>query len=179
MLFTSDRLGYRPWTGSDYDTLAGLLQDATTMHHWPAPLDDAAVQTWLDRNVVHFEQHGFSRFCCVLKADKTVIGDVGVVHASVRGQAALDLGYIIHADYWQQGFGVEAAAAVLDWIAGEQKLPLGQTIVATMATDNTGSAAIARRLGMELVDQFINANNLHKQTYYFAQSLAELTGQRR
>ncbi len=166
MLFESERLGFRPWRMDDRQVLASLLQDPHTMLHWPAPLDDQAVSAWLERNVEHYERHGFSRFCCMLKSDGRVIGDVGAVHMTLLDKPVVDLGYIIHADHWRLGYGFEAACAVVDWLSRKKELGI-ETIVATMATDNLGSAAVARGLGMNLVDTFRNANNLHKETYYF------------
>ena len=92
----TNRLMLRPWRNDDYPLIANILQDAQTMHHWPAPLDDAATAAWLKRAVEHQATYGFSRWCCKLKSGE-VIGDVGALHHIVRDEPVIDLGYIIHA----------------------------------------------------------------------------------
>ena len=143
------------------------------MYHWPAPLDDASVSTWLERNIEHYHQYGFSRFCCQLRSTQEVVGDVGVVNLVVKQQPACDLGYIIHANHWHQGYGYEAARAVVDWLSANRKGVGVDKIVATMATDNLGSAAVARKLGMQLKETYHNPKNLDKETFYFELDLCQ------
>ena len=171
MLFYSERLSFRPWEVHDRPALARLLTCAQTMHHWPAPLDDAAVSRWLARNVDHYHTHGYSRFCCSLRSDEQVVGDVGVVNLMVRDQPVVDLGYIIHVDHWRTGLGFEAAQAVVNWLLPQAEQLGIKKLVATMATDNLGSVAVARKLGMHLIETFHNPNNLNKETCYFEYDL--------
>ena len=184
VLFSSSRLSFRPWRSEDEPILASILTHPQTMVHWPAPMTTQAVQDWLQRAIDQAARYGVSRFCCQLH-DGTVIGDVGALVMPVLGRDVVDLGYIIHADYWRCGYGLEAALAVVDWIvnAGNEQCVVQfpehiESIVATMASDNIGSAAVARRLGMTLTETYTNPKNLNKETYLFETRLADLTGER-
>ena len=46
-----------------------------------------------------------------------------------------------------------------------------KTVAATTGRDNVGSAAVARKLAMTLVETFHNPNNLDKETTYFELSM--------
>ncbi len=137
------------------------------MAHWPQPYDHSGVEAWLARAMDSMRQHGYARWCCQRLADQKIVGDVGLMRASILGTECVDLGYIIHRDYWRNGYALEACRAVVAW-ARAQQIP---ALVATMATDNYASAGVARKLGMTWVEDFINPNNLHKPTHYFRLNL--------
>ncbi|MEM7099437.1 MAG: GNAT family N-acetyltransferase [Pseudomonadota bacterium] len=165
-MFKTSRLSLNAWEEADFEAIARILQDAATMHHWPAPLNDDATVSWLKRAVEHQAEYGFSRWRCELKTGE-IIGDVGALHHIVRDKPVVDLGYIIHADYWGRGYGLEAAQGSMEWLKRNGKALNIQTIVATMATDNIASVRTAQRLDMQLTDTFHNRNNLNKESYYF------------
>ena len=177
-MIETNRLKLRAWLRSERTALANLLQHAPTMQHWPAPIDNAGVDAWLEKNVSQFEQLGYSRWCVELKVgDKanfrpTIVGDVGVRRALVRGEMVEDLGYIIHASHWGHGYGLEAAQAVVDWCRSHSHLLSQPKLVATMAQDNVASASTAERLGMMQVDSFVNAQNRDKLSWYYELPLA-------
>lgn len=137
------------------------------MAHWPQPYDHAGVQAWLDRAQANMREVGFARWCCQRRSDAQIVGDVGVMPLQIRGALRNDLGYIIHRDYWRQGYALEAAEGVVQW-AREHRL---SELVATMATDNHASAGVARKLGMQLEETFNNPNNADKETFYFRLAL--------
>ena len=170
-VLTTPRLRLREWQSEDFAAICNILMDAKTMHHWPAPLEEEAVQIWLNRNITQRQTSGYTRWCCERLADGQIVGDVGLVDMTMLGREVIDLGYIIHADYWGIGLGLEAALGVVDW-AKRNRVELNiETLVATMATDNLPSVAVAKKLGMELIRSFENPKNVHKQTYYFELNL--------
>lgn len=86
-----------------------------------------------------------------LKSDGSLIGDAGLRDSDIDGKKEIDLGYIIQAKYWRQGYGTEAAAAVLEY--GVDKLDL-KRICANMPVNHLDSKKVAIRLGMKLEKEF-------------------------
>jgi RimJ/RimL family protein N-acetyltransferase len=162
-MFSTQRLRVRTWTASDHETLASLLGDARTMRHWPEPLDREAVLAWLQRSEDGMQQHGCGRWCVELLATDECIGDVGIMRMTLQGEPVFDLGYIIHADHWYHGYGLEAARGAVEW-ARSQSL---EKLVATMATDNAPSVGVAEKLGFRRVREFVNQRNRNKATYWY------------
>ena len=86
------------------------------------------------------------------------------MHASVNGRMVHDLGYIIHHPWWGMGLGVEAARAAMNH--GFDTLGL-DALHANMAHDNDPSRKVAERLGMTLIDEFVNERNRGFRTFFF------------
>lgn len=167
-VFQTPGLTIRTWQAADIAQLHSMLSDPTTMAHWPAPLDQAAVQAWYERSQAGMAEQGYGRWCCELNDSGTIIGDVGIVRTQLQGEWINDLGYIIHHPYWRQGYAFEAATGAVAWAKAKGL----DRLVATMAADNEASVAVARKLGMQRKRNFVNANNLDKQTYWFELNLS-------
>ncbi len=106
---------------------------------------------------------GYGRLAVELHGG-TFIGDAGMLKSEVNGVVENDLGYIIHARHWRQGYGLEAARGCLD-LARDARMP---RVIATMAADNIGSVRVAERLDLVLEARFDNRRNRGKQTLLFA-----------
>ncbi|WP_422615025.1 GNAT family N-acetyltransferase [Cohnella caldifontis] len=95
--------------------------------------------------------------------------------SEIDGEPEYDLGYIIHADCWEQGCGAEAAEAVLKSGLDTLKLP---RICANMPVHQAASRKVAIRLGMELEKEFANARNRHSQSLRFRPYDRGISGER-
>jgi RimJ/RimL family protein N-acetyltransferase len=155
------RLRLAEYEASDLPRLERLLGDPITMAHWPAPLDASATRAWFDRARAAYCDPGLGRFGVWLGAD--YIGDAGILVAEVNGRREYDLGYIIDHAHWGQGYGLEAARALL---AAGHRLGLAR-IVASMATTNVPSARVAEKLGMRLEARFANPRNRGLETLLY------------
>lgn len=72
-------------------------------------------------------------------------GLVGFARLGLNGVQAAKLGYAIAVDYWQRGYGSDAARTLVDFGFRDLKL---HRISAAMGPDNAASIAIVRQLGM-------------------------------
>jgi RimJ/RimL family protein N-acetyltransferase len=163
----TERLRLREYTPGDFYLVAELLGDATTMAHWPAPMDEESARAWLERALSDYAVPGFGRLAVELK-NGAFIGDAGIVRNVIRGRAENDLGYIIHHRFWQRGYGMEAAQALLQ---RGHRLGL-ERIVANMATSNRPSVRVAERLGMRLECVFANPRNRQLETRLYVSTEA-------
>ncbi|MFI5201208.1 MAG: GNAT family N-acetyltransferase [Candidatus Kapaibacterium sp.] len=158
------RLQLREYTREDVPALHGILSDSKTMKFWPRPFTEADTKSWLERAILSYSTNGFGRWAVLLRETGEQIGDAGLMRTEVNGKPEVDLGYIIHFDYWRRGFGLEAARRALEFgiEAGCER------IVANMAHDHIASQRVAERLGMIKELEFENSRNRGIQTFLYA-----------
>jgi ribosomal-protein-alanine N-acetyltransferase len=78
-------------------------------------------------------------------ADRKMIGRLGL-HAFHAKDNRTDLGYALNRAYWGQGYGTEAAGAVIDFGFGMLNL---HRIGASVLADNSGSIRVLTKIGMQ------------------------------
>jgi [ribosomal protein S5]-alanine N-acetyltransferase len=78
------------------------------------------------------------------RADRKMIGRLGLHHYHKIDNRA-DLGYALNRAYWGQGYGTEAAQAVIDFGFGVLNL---HRIGASVLADNSGSIRVLTKIGM-------------------------------
>jgi RimJ/RimL family protein N-acetyltransferase len=164
-MIETGRLGIRPYSPADLPALEAILTDATTMRFWPRPFTPDEVAGWLDRAIKSRRTSIYGRCALILKASAALIGDVGVVRATIVGAERNDLGYIVHHRYWGQGLATEAALALREHYFGVHGL---DSLYANMAWDNLPSQRVAEKIGMHKVLEFNNPRNRDIATYLYA-----------
>ncbi len=162
-MIETPRLLLREYASVDDPNLHSILSDALTMRFWPRPFSESDTQSWVGRAIASYSMNGFGRWAVLLRESGEQIGDAGLMRTEVNGKTETDLGYIIHADYWKQGFGLEAARAALNsgFESGERR------IIANMAHDNVASERVAQRLGMVKELEFRNVRNRDILTFLY------------
>ncbi len=80
-------------------------------------------------------------------SDFTVFPSFGGIDKGGLAQAEVGLMWAISPPYWRQGYGSEAAQALIDYAFNEMKL---HRIIATTEHDNIASQAVMRKMGMRL-----------------------------
>ncbi len=148
------------------DDLHNILSDPKTMQFWPQPFTREQSEQWLKLNQQSWAETGIGRLAIRLKSTGELIGDAGIKQTIVNDRAENDIGYIIHHPYWKQGFGIEAAKAVLDYGFEVKKLT---RIIANMPHNHLASAKIAEKLGMKKDLEFYNTRNRNMLTFLYVQ----------
>jgi RimJ/RimL family protein N-acetyltransferase len=87
-------------------------------------------------------------FAAALKETDSVIG----VAILMNNDVASEIGWILHRDYWRQGYGTEMGRTLLDFGFGSLHL---RRIVAHCDTENTGSYRVMEKIGMRREGRFI------------------------
>jgi|GEM_PF-472873 len=155
----TQRLLIREYTSKDRLALAGILTDPKTMSFWPKPYDQQGVAEWLRSKIDAYKGSGRGRFAVILKETNSMIGDAGVVEAKLDGKKVWDLGYIIHADHWGNGYGAEAARAVLD---GVFRYTDTENVVAHFEQAHQYSRKVAESCALKFDHSFVFARNRGK-----------------
>lgn len=134
----TERLILRPFTFDDFDAVHSWASNpANTRYMAWGPNTEEQTQEFL--TVVKPGQD----FAVVLKEINKVIGSCGIYPDTVNDTGVL--GWILHMDYWKQGYGTELGRELIRH--GFEKLKL-RRIFAPCAAKNYGSARVMERNGM-------------------------------
>ncbi|PWC29625.1 GNAT family N-acetyltransferase [Teichococcus aestuarii] len=146
------RLRLRPWREEDRAALAALNADPAVMRHFPAPLDRAASDAFMDRMAAHLDAHGYGFWAVERLGVPGIIGLCGLARLaweSIPWEAPADppveIGWRFATAFQRQGLAEEAARIALAHGFG----PLGLAeIVAFTVPENIRSWSLMERLGM-------------------------------
>jgi RimJ/RimL family protein N-acetyltransferase len=141
------RLAMRRWTVDDLGPFAAMNADPEVMRYFPAPLDRAASDAFVDRIEAQFDRLGYSMWALELRATGQFIGFTGLLLQTFPAHftPAVEVGWRLARPAWGQGLATEAAHKALDIGFGAAHL---QEIVSMTARTNDRSQRVMRRLGM-------------------------------
>lgn len=149
----TQRLIIRRLGREDWKNLATILQDEDAMYAYEHAFSDDEVSAWLDRQLLRYEKDsGLGLLGVVRREDGQFVGQCGLTLQNVRGQAVPEIGYLLVRKHWHQGYATEAAMAVRDYAFSTLGLSEVWSII---RENNFASQAVARRLGMEPVDEIV------------------------
>lgn len=143
------RLLLRSWTDGEMAPYTAICQDPDVMRYISSGrvLTEAEVEDRLDRYRSFWVKHGFGAFAVIEQSSGDLVGFCGLslpVYAPGI-MPAVEIGWRLSRAHWGQGYGLEAAMAVLDWGFATHSF---ESIVAIVHPDNERGAAIASRASM-------------------------------
>lgn len=142
------------WRADDLDQLAQWYADPELMK-WmvyrrradpgpPGVMTREEAQYFLERDIRHWEEHGFGVWAAEEKARGRLIGRVGLSlqpHIASEPEA----GWLLDRDFWGKGLATEGARAALRF--GFEEVGM-ERIVAATPPGNHRSIAVMQRIGM-------------------------------
>lgn len=87
-------------------------------------------------------------FGVILHSSGQLIGDCGY-HFENDTRNSVELGYNLHPDYWQQGYGTEMLTHLVKYMRSKHE---GLSIYAECDSRNTASRRLLEKIGFELVE---------------------------
>ncbi|MEO7085236.1 MAG: GNAT family N-acetyltransferase [Gemmatimonadaceae bacterium] len=139
------RLRFREFRVDDFDAVHSYASDplVTRLMSW-GPNSEDETRAFLATTIAEATEDPRQNytFALTLKDSGGVIGSGGV-YGAARPGATLIFGYCLHRDYWGQGLGGEAAAALVD--LGFSQLG-ARRVVAHVFAGNDASARLLQRL---------------------------------
>jgi RimJ/RimL family protein N-acetyltransferase len=149
----TERLLMRRWRDADRRPFAAMNADPEVMRYFPAALDRAASDEYVDRIEVLFERQGFGLWALEEAATGRFLGFTGLnpMPAGVPGAGGMEVGWRLARHAWHQGFATEAATGALDVAFRGAGLAEIWSMTAVL---NKPSEAVMRRLGMTLHAHF-------------------------
>ena len=143
---TTPRLLLRPFDladAPDVHRLAGERAIASTTQNIPHPYEEGMAEQWIGTHQEHYEHGRQVILAIVLRADNALMGGIGLRLNPPHSNA--ELGYWLGVPYWNQGYGTEAARAMVAY--GFEILGLHR-IHASHMTRNPASGRIMQKIGM-------------------------------
>ena len=148
LAFTAERLlGRRP-EPSDAEHYCRLFLDPEVTR-WldppPSPPSDAqAARDSLERDLDHWERHGFGPAILVDGRDGAFLGRGGLNWTTVAGEFAVELPWALLPARWGEGLATEAARAALAWA---RDLELSE-VMSLALIDNHASQRVMQKAGL-------------------------------
>lgn len=143
-ILTTDRLIIREMTVQDLDALYDLYDEEARRYMAPLREDRdeerAELVSYIDKVYGMF---GYGYWAITLRESGRVIGRMGLA-AYEDADGRTPFGYVIHKDYRQQGYALEAAQAILPYATDVLQL---QGISAEVYEDNLPSIYFLNKLG--------------------------------
>ena len=145
LVLETERLRLRRLSIDDAEFILRLLNEPSFIQY----IGDKKVRTIEDARlyllngpIASYQKYGFGLFLIELQDSGTPIGMCGLLRRDVLEE--IDLGYALIPEFWSQGYGYEAAAAVKSY-AGQV---LGmQRIVAITNIENQSSIRLLEKIG--------------------------------
>lgn len=144
----TERLRLRPWRADDIEPLAALFaEEAVWWYPFGRGLTRGESERFLDRQMKHWETHGFGLCAAELKEDSELIGFVGLSVPAWLPEVlpAVEVGWRLHPAHWGRGLATEGARATLRH--GFDGLGLDR-IISIYMPDNVASGRVMTKLGM-------------------------------
>ena len=139
------RLVLRQWREDDREPFAALNADPVVMRYFPAPLDRAASDAFLDRQAGLIDERGWGLWA--VEAAGSFIGFVGLQPAydDMPCYPAVEVGWRLAAASWGNGYAPEGGRAALDF--AWQRLGLDE-VVSFTTERNAPSRRVMEKIGM-------------------------------
>ncbi len=160
-ILETERLILREFAVADAASLSLVLSDPEAMKYYPAPLDLAGTQQWIDRNRRRYTDDGVGLWAMVLKTSGATIGDCGIIRQLVDDEYSYEIGYHLRRDHWGQGFATEAAIACRTWGFANLKV---DRLISLIRPENIPSIRVAERNGMTVWKE-VNWRGLRHYVY--------------
>ncbi len=147
----TERLRLRPPVPADAGRIRALAGDrriADTTLSIPHPYPEGLAEEWIAGRRRAWRDSGALALVVAPRDAAGLVGVVSLDTASGDGDGEAELGYWIGVEYWGQGYGAEAARAIVDYGVGSLGL---RRINARCVSRNRASARIIEGLGFRHV----------------------------
>lgn len=167
----TERLLLRSWRTDDLGALTALFAEPAV---WWYPLRRGLTpeesERFLDRQIEHWEVHGFGMWAAELKAEEELAGYIGLAVPEWLPEVlpAVEVGWRLHPRWWGAGLATEGGRASLRH--GFDGLGLDR-IISIFQPENMASGGVMAKLGMRdwLVTEDRLGSTLHVRDITAAQ----------
>lgn len=144
------RLSLRPFTLDDTEALYQILSVPDVLKYFPSsdPPDQERVQKLIQRQIDHWQEHGYGWWAVESLAERQLIGWSGLQYLPETDET--EIGYLLSKTSWGKGLATESAEAGLDF--GFSMLAL-EEIVGIIHPENIASQRVLEKIGLEFVRQ--------------------------
>jgi ribosomal-protein-alanine N-acetyltransferase len=148
IVLETPRLILRKFCADDIEPLCLLYADAEVRRYFPdGVLDPTQTKEELDLYLEggFAEDAGLGLWATIHRMSGRFIGRCGLIPWSIDGRCEVEIAYLLGREFWRQGLGVEAAAALVRHGFNELRLA---RLIALIHPMNTASIRTAERVGL-------------------------------
>jgi ribosomal-protein-alanine N-acetyltransferase len=155
----TERLVLRRPRLSDAKALHAVYGDPEVMRFIGdgSTMTPAKTKAWIEKALARWKADGFGHF--VIEKDRKVIGRAGFLVwdpdewktgtlAELGSHAAIELGWMLAAEHWGNGYATEAAIALRDYGFKELRF---ERLISLITHGNDASVKVAERIGARYV----------------------------
>lgn len=152
-LFTSDRLGFRPWSLADIPAMHTINSDPQVMRFFPSLPSLEQTTNFVERMQGQQERNGYCYFATERLEDGQLVGFIGLAEQTYEADftPCVDIGWRLAQSAWGKGYATEGALRCLDYGFQEQGL---KHILSVAPKVNTPSIKVMQKIGMSWVNNF-------------------------
>lgn len=153
----TERLFLRTFQEEDVEPLVAINQDSKVMRFFPSEPTREETIALIDKIISHQDEKNFSLYAVEIKKTGEMIGFVGLLAVTFEAHftPAIEIGWRLSSQHWNQGYATEAAKAVLDYAF--RKLDI-EEVVSFTSVLNKPSIRVMQKIGLHtnLEDDFDN-----------------------
>ena len=142
--FRTDRLVAERLTPAHWGDLRAMDGDALYMAHLGGVRDEAGTAAYLERNLAHWEAHGFGLWMLRDRQSSEMSGRAVLRHLPVDGADEVEIGYGFFPRWWGRGLATEIALACV--ALGFERLER-ESLVAVTLPYHTASRHVMEKVG--------------------------------
>lgn len=156
--FTTQRLIAKKLQPEDCDKLLQMHTNSQVMATLGGVWNEQRQQEFLEKNLKHWQDHGFGLWMFYLQATGEWVGRGGVRHVVVAGKEEIEVAYSLMPQFWQQGLASEIAKACTEIAFEILRL---KDIVCFTLTTNKASQRVMEKAGFCYEAEIIHADLPH------------------
>ena len=148
----TERLVLRPLKDDDVDDYFAVL-DSPEVRRWlhlPESLDRSDAWQQIAGFLGQWVLRGTGQWALEERSTGAFLGRAGLHRPERPDWPGVEVGWTLHPDHWGKGYATEAGTAAIRYAFAELEL---DRIFSCILADNGPSQAVARRLGMELLEE--------------------------
>ncbi|MDQ3110310.1 MAG: GNAT family N-acetyltransferase [Bacteroidota bacterium] len=152
-IFTSERLGFRNWNGTDVVKMTEINADAEVMQFFPRILSPEETATFIERMKNQFAEKGFCYFAVDKLENEELIGCIGISEQTYESDftPCIDIGWRLAKKEWNKGYATEGAKRCLRFAFEEMNLPVIKSVAPAL---NKRSEQVMKKIGMKKLKNF-------------------------
>lgn len=147
MQLATERLLLRQWQPTDLNLFTEMNSDPEVMRFFPVIPSPSESEAFFQRIETHWREHGFGLFCAELVGVSPCIGFIGlsVPRFHAHFMPAVEIGWRLRKEFWNQGLATEGAKAVMNWAF----TGIGLTELVSFTSDsNLPSRRVMEKIGL-------------------------------
>jgi RimJ/RimL family protein N-acetyltransferase len=153
----TERLILRPFRDEDLDAYLAMMQSADVRRWLFVPETFGRFDAWAQMAMWlgQWDLRGTGQWALEEKATGAFVGRAGTHRPERPDWPGVEIGWTLHPDHVGNGYATEAGARAVEYAFGAMGL---DEVFSCILPENTRSAAVAKRLGFEILDRRVLSN---------------------